>query len=226
MATHLPVVESFHSIQGEGKHVGKSAFFIRLAKCTVGCNWCDTKNSWSTNNHPEKSVECLAQETATARDNGAAFVVITGGEPLHHNLNLLCDAIRDQTKLNNKKSIAIHIETSGVEELTGNPEWITLSPKRHYPPKTDLLLSCQELKIVINEPEDIKFAESMAKLAIERTNTNKFSSSVNKKKLGYPFLLLQPGWENKLGQELASDYVLHHPQWSLSLQTHKWLGIR
>ena len=89
----LPVVETFHSLQGEGHHCGRSAFFIRLAGCKVGCTWCDTKHSWPLENHPRRSIDALAQEAVEAARNGAAFTVITGGEPLHHDLSRLTDVL-------------------------------------------------------------------------------------------------------------------------------------
>ena len=208
----LPIVECFHSIQGEGFHVGKSAFFIRLAKCNVGCSWCDTKQSWNSNIHPLISTQELSHNAAQAKLDGANFIVITGGEPLHHNLTPLCTAIRKSTLNKENKPIPIHLETSGVDSLTGCPDWITLSPKPHAPPKVELLMACHELKVVINSKEDLIFAEQMA---------TKLKTNSSKKTL----LFLQPGWENQAGQALAFEYVKHHPEWRLSMQTHKWLGI-
>ena len=123
----LPVVETFHSLQGEGHHSGRSAFFIRLAGCNVGCAWCDTKHSWPEAAHPQRDLDDLAQEAAAAEQQGAAFTVITGGEPLHHNLDPLASALRQAT------SLPLHLETSGIDPLSGSPEWITLSPKPHRP---------------------------------------------------------------------------------------------
>tara|TARA_Y100001968_G_scaffold315217_1_gene341564 strand:- start:505 stop:1146 length:642 start_codon:yes stop_codon:yes gene_type:complete len=209
----LPVVESFHSLQGEGAHAGRSAFFIRLALCNVGCPWCDTKKSWKVGNHPQEHLTTLATNTAKAKHNGAAFVVITGGEPLHHNLTGLCKCIRETTKNKSNKSIPIHIETSGVDVMTGNPDWVTLSPKSHAPPKEDILKCCDELKVIIHEPKDLTFAENMAQ-----------EIKINSKK--NVLLFMQPGWGNKKGEALAYEYVRNNPQWKLSMQTHKWLGIR
>ncbi len=224
MATILPLVESFHSIQGEGAHVGKSAFFIRLAGCNVGCPWCDTKNSWNTSQHKKYSVDELAQQTTQAIAKGANFVVLTGGEPLHYDLKLLCQAIRKATTYTNKESTPIHLETSGVNAITGHPDWITLSPKRHSPPRSELLAACQELKIVVNDEGDLTFAEQMAHQAI--TEKQSFLEASHKKQIKPPLLFLQPGWQNLKGLNLAIEYVVHHPNWRLSMQTHKWLGIR
>jgi len=212
MEPSLPVVECFHSLQGEGKHAGRSAYFIRLASCKVGCPWCDTKDSWNSELHPQQSLIDLSIGTAKAQKEGAAFVVITGGEPLHHNLDHLCREIRKSTLNLEKKSIPIHLETSGVDRLSGNPDWITLSPKRHYPPRLDNLLSCQELKVVIQNAEDLLFAKKMADLI---KNNGKIK----------PQLFLQAGWENEEGKTLAINFVKNNPDWRLSMQTHKWLGV-
>ena len=184
MESSLPVVECFHSLQGEGEHAGRSAYFIRLASCKVGCPWCDTKDSWNSELHPQQSLIDLSTQTAKAQEEGAAFVVITGGEPLHHNLDDLCKEIRKSTLNLEKKSIPIHLETSGVDMLSGKPDWITLSPKRHSPPRLDNLLSCQELKVVIQNAEDLLFAKTMA------------DSIKNNGKIK-PQLFLQAGWENE-----------------------------
>ena len=212
MESSLPVVECFHSLQGEGEHAGRSAYFIRLASCKVRCPWCDTKDSWNAELHEQQSLIDLSTRTAKAQKEGAAFVVITGGEPLHHNLDHLCKEIRKSTLNLEKKSIPIHLETSGVDKLSGNPDWITLSPKRHSPPRLDTLISCQELKVVIQNKEDLHFAEKMANLIKNNAKIN-------------PQFFLQAGWENKEGQELAINYVKNNPDWRLSMQTHKWLGV-
>lgn len=156
MTSHatLPVVETFHSLQGEGHHSGRSAFFIRLAGCTVGCTWCDTKHSWPEAAHPQRHLGELAQEAAEAERQGAAFTVITGGEPLHHNLDALASALRQAT------SHPLHLETSGIDPLSGRPDWVTLSPKPHRPPRQELLSRCDELKVVIHEQTDLDFAQA------------------------------------------------------------------
>ena len=213
MISSLPVVECFHSLQGEGAHTGRSAYFIRLAMCNVGCTWCDTKISWSADLHPKENVRKLSENTARARLKGASFVVITGGEPLHHNLNYLCKSIRNVTKSKSKNSIPIHIETSGVDKLSGNPDWITLSPKKHAPPKKEILEVCQELKVVIHEKDDLIFAETMAQ-EIQLNTSNK------------TLLFLQASWNNKEAENLTFEYVKKNPQWRLSMQTHKWLKVR
>ena len=214
MATTLPVVEKFHSLQGEGAHAGRSAYFIRLASCNVKCPWCDTKNSWATDLHPQETIEQLSASTSQANKLGANFIIITGGEPLHHNLNPLCEKIREITLTNNKMKMPIHIETSGVDSLSGNPDWITLSPKKHALPTAELLRQCDELKIVIHEKEDIQFAEKMAQ-----------DVKLSDRSKGKALFFLQPGWDSQEGQNLAFEFVRSHSEWRLSIQTHKWLGI-
>lgn len=204
----LPVVETFHSLQGEGLHAGRSAFFIRLGGCSVGCSWCDTKHSWPAAMHPEQPLVELAAEAQAAAAAGAAFVVVTGGEPLHHDLEPLCQALA-------ASGLPLHLETSGVDPLSGRFSWITLSPKRHRPPTAALLAACHELKVVVHEAADLAFAAAMAAQA----------QAARAGSPG-PALLLQPGWECPSGQALAIDYVRRHPRWRLSLQSHKLLGVR
>ncbi len=201
----LRVMEQFHSIQGEGVHTGRSAVFLRLAGCSVGCPWCDTKASWSAHGHPLVPVKRLVE---TVRQAQPALVVITGGEPLQQDLTSLCEALVPL-------AIPRHLETSGVAPLSGAFEWITLSPKRHRPPQPALLACCHELKVVIHEPADLDFAMAMA-----ATCQAMGSSSPG------PQLCVQPGADSPTGVHLALHHVKHHPQWRLSLQTHKWLGVQ
>ena len=222
MLSTLPVVETFHSIQGEGAHAGRSAFFIRLASCNVGCKWCDTKESWNPNNHSQISINVLARYATQATSKGASFIVLTGGEPLHHNLTPLCTAIKTTASKAGIQSMPIHLETSGVDELSCTPNWLTLSPKRHAPPKLEILETCQELKVIIHAKEDLYFAEEMAKEAITSRRKSKNNQESTSKK---PLLFLQPGWNSVEGAELAFQHVLKNPNWRLSMQTHKWLGV-
>ena len=216
----LPVVETFHSLQGEGLHAGRSAFFIRLAGCSVGCSWCDTKHSWPVAAHPQRSLKELGLQAAEAAAQGAAFVVITGGEPLHHPLDGLCEALNTEISCRIGAPCPLHLETSGVDPLSGTFDWITLSPKRHNPPTTELLAQCDELKVVVHQAEDIAFAQTMAAMATQvRANLrNPARPSLA--------LLLQPGHDSSEGHQLAIDFVKANPQWRLSLQTHKLLGVR
>ncbi|MFZ9619810.1 MAG: 7-carboxy-7-deazaguanine synthase QueE [Prochlorococcaceae cyanobacterium] len=212
--TALPVVETFHSLQGEGVHLGRSAFFIRLGGCTVGCSWCDTKHSWPLAHHASRSPAALAAEAQSAAAAGAAFVVITGGEPLHHDLEPLCTEL-NKLRSSDGRALPLHLETSGVDPLSGRFDWITLSPKPHRPPRAQALQRCNELKVIVNEASDLAFAESMASAAAEGRGNQDAA-----------VLLLQPAWQNASGLQLALEYVRTHPSWRLSLQTHKWLQIR
>lgn len=205
----IAVVETFHSLQGEGLHAGRSAFFIRLAGCDVGCPWCDTKHSWPEAAHPRRPLGELAAEATAAAAAGAAFVVITGGEPLQQPLDGLCAALA-------AVGLPLHLETSGVGELSGCFDWITLSPKPHRPPSADVLARCDELKVVVTSQDDLAFAEAMAAEAQRRPPSGAAG----------PELLLQPAWDASAAQELAVDYVRRNPAWRLSLQSHKWLGVR
>jgi 7-carboxy-7-deazaguanine synthase len=227
----LPVVETFHSLQGEGLHTGRSAFFIRLGGCRVGCSWCDTKHSWPEQAHPSQSLAAIAAAAHGAAQAGAAFVVITGGEPLHHNLDSLCATLTAQVLNRQGQPLPLHLETSGVDGLSGQFAWITLSPKPHLPPCPELLAACDELKVIVHTPSDLAFAEAMATTAQQakahQAQNQQAQVHPGATKTGSgPELLLQPGWESAVGQNLAIDFVRQHPEWRLSLQSHKWLGVR
>jgi organic radical activating enzyme len=197
--TSLPIVETFHSVQGEGYWTGCNAFFIRLAGCDVGCPWCDTKISWSTKHHPQRPLSDLVAEADTAHPQ---FVVITGGEPLMHNLQPL-------TQMLHQAGLQVHLETSGAHPLGGEWDWITLSPKPFQPPLAAIYPQVDELKVVIAQPQDLVWAQQQS----ERGNPEVVR-------------YLQPEWGSAQAQQWVFDYVLHHPQWRISLQTHKFLGIR
>ena len=195
----LPVVETFHSVQGEGFWTGTNAFFIRLAGCDVGCPWCDTKHAWPLARHPQRTIDALVAEAIAVRP---FMVVITGGEPLMHDLSHLSRALR-------QAGLRTHLETSGSHPFSGQFDWIALSPKRFKPPLADSYTRAQELKVVVGSPADIVWAETAAR---------KSPPGIQK--------LLQPLWESELGQQLVFEYVLSHPQWRVGLQTHKFLGVR
>ena len=218
MTNFLPIVEKFHSLQGEGFHTGKSAFFIRLAGCEVGCSWCDTKHSWNSKNYPLFSIDSLLREIIKARLNGAAFIVLTGGEPLHHNLDAFCKIVKNKTNNAKHKSIKIHIETSGVSEFSGVYDWITLSPKRHKPPKEYFLNKCDELKIIINDKKDVIFAQEISEHLSNIKNDKNYNSEKK--------LFVQPAWNSNKGYKLAIEFAKRNPDWTLSLQTHKYLSIQ
>ena len=223
MTNFLPLVEQFHSLQGEGYHAGKSAFFIRLAGCKVGCSWCDTKHSWDEKKYPSISIKKIIEHIKIARGKGASFCVITGGEPLQHNLDKFCKAIKQMTVEGKQNSMKIHIETSGVNSISGTYDWITLSPKRHSPPKNYYLRNCNEIKIIINEKKDIEFAIQIKKEILKQCRFSKIEDNLTKEDKIY---YLQPGWNNEDGFSLAIDFVKNNPDWKLSLQTHKYLKIK
>ena len=216
MTKLLPVVEKFHSLQGEGFHCGKSAFFIRLAGCEVGCPWCDTKHSWDSKKYPLISIEALLSEIKEARLKGASFIVLTGGEPLQHNLDELCEIIKNRTETTKLNPVKIHIETSGVNDFSGFFDWITLSPKRHNPPQDFFLEKCNEVKIIINDTNDIEFARNIKNKIFDIKNQNN-----NEKKF-----FVQPAWNSNKGYKLAIEFAKGNPDWTLSLQTHKYLSIQ
>ena len=223
MTNFLPLVEQFHSLQGEGYHAGKSAFFIRLAGCKVGCSWCDTKHSWDEKKHPSISIKNIINQIKIAREQGASFCVITGGEPLHHNLNKFCKAIKKETSGEQQNPIKIHIETSGVNSISGIYDWITLSPKRHLPPKNYFLEHFNEIKIIINDKKDLEFAKEIRKEIIKKFPTSCLDNKFNQQDKRY---FVQPAWDNENGLSLTIDFVKHNPDWNLSLQTHKYLKIK
>lgn len=195
----LPIVETFHSVQGEGVWSGTNAYFIRLALCDVGCPWCDTKISWSDKNHPKISI---AQLTDQAKAVNPQFVVITGGEPLIHDLTDLTNALK-------AVNLRTHLETSGSHSYSGTFDWITLSPKPFKPPIGDIYDRAHELKIIISDVDDFLWAEAQSKL------TNPIA-----------IRYLQAEWNSTDSQALIFNYVLKNPQWRISLQTHKLLGIQ
>jgi organic radical activating enzyme len=195
----LPIMESFLTIQGEGFHSGRLAYFIRLGGCDVGCHWCDVKESWEAGNHPIIKVNDLSQE---AKKSTAHFVVITGGEPVMYNLDHLT------SKLINS-GFELAIETSGAYPLSGEWHWICLSPKKRKPPKEEYYQKANELKVVIYNHDDFKWAEIHAEKVSKKCK-----------------LYLQVEWSkrNEMTPALI-EYVKKNPQWNISLQTHKYLNI-
>jgi len=195
----LPVMEAFYTIQGEGFHQGKAAYFIRLGGCDVGCVWCDVKESWDANNHPIKTINQIVEE---AKVFPARLVVITGGEPLLHELTQLTDALHEA-------GFVTHIETSGSSALSGHWEWICLSPKKFKAPLPEILDKAHELKIVIFNKSDFNWAEKYAALVSKNCK-----------------LYLQPEWnKTSIVTPLIIDYIKSHPQWELSLQIHKYINV-
>jgi organic radical activating enzyme len=197
MATY-PIMEHFHTIQGEGLHSGKSAYFIRTGGCDVKCWWCDVKDSWDESIHPRVTVKELVD---CALNSNPAFVVITGGEPLLHDLGPLTREIH-------QAGLKVHIETSGSSAFSGDIDWVTLSPKRFKKPLDEIYSLVNELKVVVLTKKDLIWAEEhAAKCPVDTV------------------LLLQPEWDTPKSIGLIVDYVKNNPKWGISLQTHKFLSI-
>jgi 7-carboxy-7-deazaguanine synthase len=195
----LPVMEAFYTIQGEGYHQGKAAYFIRLAGCDVGCVWCDVKESWDAEAHPNVSLDEIV---SGAKSSGGQIAVITGGEPLMHDLDLLTEKLRS-------KGLKTHMETSGAHELSGRWDWICFSPKKFKKPKETIYEFANELKVVIYHKHDFKWAEEHA----QKVNTS-------------CKLYLQPEWSrHKEMLPVIIDYVKQNPDWEISLQMHKFMDI-
>ncbi len=197
--TLLPLMEQFYTIQGEGFNTGKAAYFIRLGGCDVGCHWCDVKESWDASIHPlTKTKEVLQQVLA----HSAKAVVVTGGEPLMYNLTALTRELK-------ASYIETFIETSGAYKLTGEWDWICLSPKKTMLPLQEIYNKANELKIIVYNKHDFIWAEEEAK----KVNPD-------------CYLYLQPEWSKRNGVgPLIVDYVKANPKWMISLQTHKYINI-
>ncbi len=197
--TALPVMESFYTIQGEGFHQGRAAYFIRLGGCDVGCVWCDVKDSWDAAKHPLVAIERLVTDVKTT---SAKLVVITGGEPLLHDLTALTKALQNA-------GLETNIETSGSSPLSGSWDWICLSPKKFKAPLPEVTPFAHELKIVVFNKSDFSWAEEYAALVAPTCK-----------------LYLQPEWSKAAEvTPLIVDYIKANPQWELSLQLHKYINV-
>lgn len=195
----LPLMEEFYTIQGEGFHSGKPAYFIRIGGCDVGCHWCDVKESWDASLHPATAVDTIVENAAQFP---AKTVVVTGGEPGIYNLEYLTQQLKN-------KRIKTYIETSGAYLLTGTWDWVCLSPKKTSPPMMENFQKASELKIIVHNRNDFEWAEKNAQHANPECK-----------------LFLQPEWsKSKEMMPLIVDYVMAHPQWNVSLQTHKYMNI-
>ncbi|WP_026755488.1 7-carboxy-7-deazaguanine synthase QueE [Sediminibacter sp. Hel_I_10] len=194
----LPLMEEFYTIQGEGFHKGTAAYFIRIGGCDVGCHWCDVKESWLAELHPPTETSKIVENAAKYSDT----IVVTGGEPLTWDMTEL-------TKQLKEKHLKVHIETSGAYKLTGTWDWICLSPKKMKLPTEEVYAKAHELKVIIFNNDDFRFAEEQA-------------AKVN----GDCILYLQPEWSkrDKVVPKIV-DYVMANPKWKVSLQTHKYLNI-
>lgn len=195
----LPLVEDFYTIQGEGFHTGKPAYFIRLGGCDVGCRWCDAKMTWNPKLYPPVEVDAIVERACSFP---AQAIVITGGEPSLYPLDYLTGQLRN-------KGLQIFLETSGAHELSGTFDWICLSPKKQNPPLDSIFPRADELKIIVESNEDFKWAE---------INAARVSSSC--------MLYLQPEWSrSEIITPAIVEYVKTHPRWNISIQTHKYMHI-
>lgn len=198
LASTYPVMEHFYTLQGEGAHTGTAAYFIRLGGCDVGCHWCDVKESWPMDAHPHVSVATLLQHV---QNTPAEIVVITGGEPLMHDCTALTAALQ-------AAGLRTHIETSGAHPLSGSWDWVTFSPKKFKAPLDGIYPAADELKVIVYNRHDLKWAHAHA----ERIGAD-------------CRLLLQPEWDTPEAMAWIVEHVKRHPQWRISLQTHKFLEI-
>ena len=202
-------MESFYTLQGEGSHQGKAAYFIRLGGCDVGCVWCDVKESWDADAHPQKSIDAIVNAALQAipgshqpAGNNKVIAVITGGEPLLYDLKLLTNALQ-------AAGFRTHIETSGSSKMSGVWDWVCLSPKKFKAPLPEVISFADELKIIIYNKSDFAWGEKFAAL----TNAD-------------CKLYLQPEWSKAAAvTPLIIDYIKANPQWQLSLQVHKYINI-
>ena len=197
--TVLPLMEAFYTIQGEGFYTGSSAYFLRIGGCDVGCHWCDVKESWDVETHPTTKVEEMIFPILEYPSN---TVVVTGGEPLMWNMSYLTQSLKI-------KGLKTHLETSGSHKLSGEWDWICLSPKKFQKPLETIKPLADELKIIVKNKSDFKWAEQQRVGVSEKCK-----------------LYLQPEWSNKEDMiPLIIDYVMANPEWQISLQTHKYLHI-
>ncbi len=195
----LPLVEDFYTIQGEGFHAGKPAYFIRLGGCDVGCRWCDAKYTWNPKVFPPVDVDEVVKR---AKACAAQAIVITGGEPLLYPLEILTSRLRDV-------GLEIFLETSGTHPFSGEFDWVCLSPKRQQPPLAEAFGRAHELKVIIQTEEDFLWAEE------------------NARRVGrYCRLYLQPEWSvfDEIMPKIV-EYAKSNPRWSISIQTHKFMRI-
>lgn len=203
----LPVMEHFYTIQGEGYHQGKAAYFIRLGGCDVGCVWCDVKDSWDASKHPQYDLATIVDmaEKGSAENNTGSnnvLAVVTGGEPLMHNLDQLTTALKE-------KGFQTNIETSGSSPLSGYWDWICLSPKKFKAPLTEVIEKADELKVVVFNKSDFAWAEKYAEQVKPGCR-----------------LYLQAEWDKRdTMMPMIIDYVKQHPQWRISVQVHKYINV-
>lgn len=196
----LPLVEEFYTLQGEGFHTGRAAWFIRLGGCDVGCSWCDARETWNPRTHPPVDVDEIVSRAAW--NNPSRAVVVTGGEPLMYPLDTLCGGLH-------AAGIETFLETSGSHPFSGSWDWVCLSPKRRQPPLDEAWARVDELKVIIETADDIAWAEECAARVMPSTK-----------------LFLQPEWSRRNEvMPLVVDYIKQNPRWRSSLQSHKYMRI-
>ncbi len=192
-------MEQFYTIQGEGFYQGRAAYFVRLGGCDVGCSWCDVKESWDAEAHPQKSIEDII---SSIQETAANLVVITGGEPLLHQLDEFTERLQ-------AARLRTNIETSGSSSMSGHWDWVCLSPKKFKAPLPEAHAAANELKIIIYNNDDFKWAEKHAALVNPACK-----------------LYLQPEWSKAdIMLPLIIDYVKANPKWEISMQLHKYMGV-
>jgi organic radical activating enzyme len=195
----LPLMEAFYTLQGEGFHSGLPSYFVRIGGCDVGCHWCDVKESWNALLHPPTHTDAILEQIMSCQ---AKTVVVTGGEPMNYNLNYFTQQLQNA-------GFETHLETSGSSPLSGNWNWICLSPKRNKAPLQVFYDQASELKVIIENEADFEWAEQ---------NANKVNSNCQ--------LFLQPEWsKSKLMMQKIVDYALQNPRWKVSIQSHKYMHI-
>ncbi|MEN8667285.1 MAG: 7-carboxy-7-deazaguanine synthase QueE [Flavobacteriaceae bacterium] len=193
----LPLMEAFYTIQGEGYHKGTAAYFIRVGGCDVGCHWCDVKESWDAEKHPPTAIEKIIKDASPYKT-----IVVTGGEPLTWDMGPVTAGLKGA-------GLQTHIETSGAYELSGEWDWICLSPKKNKLPLARIYKAADELKMIVYNKHDLEFAQQEATKVGPKCE-----------------LYLQPEWSvrDKVVPMIV-DFVMANPEWKVSLQTHKYLNI-
>lgn len=195
----LPIMEEFYSLQGEGRNTGKAAYFIRVGGCDVGCYWCDVKESWNAELHPLVNVDRVIENALKMKGRS---VVVTGGEPTLYSLTYMTSNFK-------RLGFETFLETSGSEIITGMWDWICVSPKKNSPPLASEITKADELKVIVSDDSDFEWAEENLPLVSENC-----------------YLYLQPEW-SKINEMMPKivDYILEHPKWQISLQSHKYMRI-
>ena len=197
-SNNLPIMETFYSVQGEGFHSGKPAYFIRVAGCDIGCHWCDVKESWDHGNHQIINIDKIVSDVEC--DNG--IVIVTGGEPLMWNMDILTNKLKNNHHY-------VHLETSGAYEISGKWDWICLSPKKQKLPNNKIYKLADELKVVVYNKHDLKFAIQESKKVKKNCK-----------------LFLQPEWDRfKKNKSFIIDFIKANPKWQISLQIHKFMEV-